>query len=154
MSTSITPDTCDAGDRTPPISESETLYRRLLPEGWYRKQADPVIPQKYFMPRSWRSEDRPGDVDGISVNRACLIDQIAASRRRDTGERVPLAQFTVSNVHRIGLTVQPDRLPQDKSHAVIPELNSIDRRDPEKERKMEEWALALRNCSQLIRPTD
>lgn len=141
-------------DGVPPISESEQLYRRLLPDAWYRNKDRPIIPQKYFMPRLWQSPERPGDTDGISVNRAFLTDQVKASRRPDKGERVPMAQFAVSDVHRIGLNVEPKPLPQDTSHAVIPELNSLDRRDTEKEKQMEEWAIALRNCSQLIRPTE
>ena len=63
-----------------------------------------------------------------------------------------MAQFAVSDVHRIGLSVQPIPLPDDKSHAVIPELNSRDRLDAEKEKQMEEWAIVLRNCARLIRP--
>lgn len=136
----------------PPVSESEQLYRRLLPAAWYRDGATTIIPQKYFMPRPWQSSERPGDADGISVNRALLKGEVEASRRPDTGERVPMAQFAVSDVHRIGLSVQPMPLPDDKSHAVIPELNSRDRLDAEKEKKMEEWAIALRNCARLIRP--
>ncbi len=135
-----------------PIADTDLLYRRLLPGGWYRNQADPIIPQRYFMPRPWQSNERPGDTDGISVNRATLINEIEASKRPDTGERVPMARFVVTDVRRIGLSVRPAPLPNDVSHAVIPELNSLDRRDAAKEKRMEEWALALRNCSVLIRP--
>ncbi len=139
-------------DGVPPVSESEQLYRRLLPAAWYRNSDHPIIPQNYFMPRPWQSPDRPGDTDGISVNRASLTDAITASRRPDTGECVPMARFAVTNVLDIGLTVGPEPLPDDLSHAVIPELNSLDRRDSAKEKEMEEWAMALRNCSTLIRP--
>ena len=104
------------------------------------------------MPRPWQSRERPGDRDGISVNRASLTDAITASRRPDTGERIPMAQFSASDVYRIKLSVQPRPLGQDRSHAVIPELNSLDRRDSAKEKEMEEWAIALRDCSTLIRP--
>ena len=140
--------TVDAG----PVSESEQLYRRLLPEAWYRNPEHPIIPQKYFMPRRCQSPERPGDTDGISVNRASLTDPITASRRPDNGVRIPMARFSASSVYRIGLSVRPCPTEQDISHAVIPELNSLDRRDPEKEKLMDEWAMALRNCSTLIRP--
>lgn len=136
----------------PPVSKSEQLYRRLLPAAWYRNNARPIIPQKHFMPRPWQSPEHPGDTDGISVNRASLTDAITASRRPDTGERMPMAQFSASDVYRINLSVRPCPLKQDSSHAVIPELNSLDRRDSAKEKEMEEWAMALRNCSTLIRP--
>ncbi len=133
------------------VPRTEMLYRRLLPAAWYRT-LPVVIPQRYFMPRPWRSDENRGDVDGISVNRASLTDAIAASRRPDTGECVPMAQFAASEVYDIGLTVRPDPLPNDRSHATIPELNSRDRRDGEEEKKMEEWAMALRNSSTLITP--
>ncbi len=133
------------------VPGTELLYRRLLPGAWYRAQSA-LIPQKYFMPRPWQSDERPGDTDGISINRASLTDAVTTSRRPDNGEYVPLAEFTASDVYRIGLHVRGAPLLLDPSHALIPELNSLDRRDTEKERKMEEWALALRNCSQLIKP--
>lgn len=139
-------------DDVPPVSDSEQLYRRLLPASWYRNSDHPIIPQRYFMPRPWQSPKYPGDTDGISVNRASLTDAITASRRPDTGERIPMAQFSASDVFRINLSVRPCPLKQDISHAVIPELNSLDRRDSAKEKKMEEWAIALRSCSTLIRP--
>ncbi len=135
-------DTVDAG----PVSGAEQLYRRLLPGGWYRDGDHPiVIPQKYFMPRA-------RDEDGISVNRASLTDAVTASRRPDSGERIPMAQFAASDVYRIGLSVLPRPTERDISHAVIPELNSLDHDDPEKKKRMDEWAMALRNCSTLIRP--
>ncbi|MGC8560812.1 MAG: hypothetical protein ACP5O1_09050 [Phycisphaerae bacterium] len=118
----------------------------MLPDAWYRNKANPIIPQKYFMPR-------PRDTDGISVNRASLTDEIKASTRPDNGERIPMAKFAVADVHRIGLTVLPKPLPNDRSHAVIPELKSEDRQDTEKEKMMEQWAMELRNCSTLIRPS-
>ncbi len=133
------------------VPGAELLYRRLLPGAWSRAPTL-VIPQRYFMPRPWQSDERLGDSDGISINCALLTDAVTASRRPDTGERVPLAEFAASDVYRIGLSVRGAPLPKDPSHAVIPELNSLDRRDTEKEQKMEEWALALRNCSRLIRP--
>ncbi len=104
------------------------------------------------MPRPWKSDEHPGDTDGISINRASLTDAVTASRRPDTGEHVPLAEFAAADVYRTGLSVRCAPLPEDPSHAVIPELNSVDRRDREKEQKMEEWALALRKCSRLIKP--
>ena len=133
------------------VPETDLLYRRLLIGAWYRAQPA-LIPQKYFMPRPWQSDEHPGDTDGISINRASLTDAVTASRRPDNGEHVPLAEFAAADVYRLGLSVRGAPLPEDPSHAVIPELNSVDRRDTEKERKMEEWALALRKCSRLIKP--
>ncbi len=135
----------------PPISDDELVYRRLLRAGWYRNQEHPKIPLKFFMPRPWVTVEKPGDVDGLSVNRASLISEFDASKRSDTGERLPMARFAVAEVYRIGLTVRPAPSLDDLSHAVIPELNSLDQRDSEKATQMEEWALALRNCSVLIK---
>jgi|GEM_PF-5834288 len=124
MATLPHPPDLSPGQEVPPISGDEYLYRRLLPGPWCRDPENTVIPQRYFMPRAWQSPQRPGDADGISVNRSLLTSLDRASRRPDTGESVPVARFAVADVHRLGLTVRPEPIAADPSHAVIPELNS------------------------------
>ena len=137
-------------DQVPPVQNDERLYRRLLIGGWYKSGRPRPIPQKFFMPRAWVSEERRGDYDGLSVNRAMLTDIETAATRPDTGQKVHLAEFGVSDVQQVGLTVVPKPLVNDRSHAVIPELNSNDRRDLKKEARMEEWAIALRDRAILV----
>jgi hypothetical protein len=137
-------------EEVPPLAANEDLYRRLLIGGWYKAGKPVPIPQKQFMPRAWKSDDKPGDHDGLSVNRALLITAEKAAVRPDTGEKVPLAGFTVADVVHVGLTVIATPTRADRSHATIPELNSLDRRDPNKEMQMETWALALRDRARLI----
>lgn len=139
----------EAEPGVPPIGVDERLYRRLL-YGWYKSGRPKPIPQRYFMPRAWVSDANHGDEDGISVNRAALTDLKTASTRPDNGERTDLAEFGVADVVSIGLTVAAKPLPCDPSHAVIPELNSVDLRDPKKAAHIAERALALRDRARLL----
>ncbi|MBV8781242.1 MAG: hypothetical protein JO353_07580 [Phycisphaerae bacterium] len=140
----------DIDSSVPPVTAGEKLYRRLLLGAWFKPGRPSPIPQRFFMPRPWVSEDRRGDYDGISVNRAALIDLETAARRPDNGEKAHVAEFAVSDAVDLGMTVQPQPLATDRSHAVIPELNSIDLRDVQKAVKIDEWAIALRNKATLI----
>jgi hypothetical protein len=103
------------------------------------------------MPRQWRSPDQPGDPDGLSVDRAILVTSLeSAATRTDNQKKLHLAEFAVADLHELGLTVTPRPLPSNAAHAVIPELNSLDRRDPIKEKQMDEWAIALRNKAHIV----
>lgn len=136
---------------TPPITEDERLYRRILPGGWYKNGLIKPIPQRYFMPREWRSPDRPGDPDGLSVDRALLVQSLEhAATRPDNNKKAHLAEFGVTDVYLLALSVIPKPLQDNVAHAVIPELNSIDRRDPVKAMQMEEWAIALRDKARIV----
>lgn len=134
----------------PPVDNEERLYRRLLPSSWYKRGRESPIPQVMFMPRKWVSDERPGDPDGISVNRALLTDVETAATRPDNQKKIPVAEFGVADVTGLGLSVEPKPLNVDRSHAVIPELNSLDRRDMVKEAQMDEWAHALRENAIIV----
>lgn len=149
MSLISTSETQHEHEDVPPIDAGERLYRRLL-LGWYKHGKPDPIPQKAFMPRPWVSEDRPGDYDGLSVNRACLTNIETAATRPDNGQKVNLVEFGVADLHEFGLSIVPKPLKADKSHAVIPELNSLDHREPAKLAIMEERAFALRKRAVLV----
>jgi hypothetical protein len=132
-----------------PIEDNERLYRRVLP-GWYQPGKTKKIPQRAFMPRPWKSEEDQGDKDGLSVNRASMVEIDRAATMPHNGKKAHLAEFGVEDVKGLNLTVEPKPLRDDPSHAVIPELNSLDRRAPAHEASMEEWAMALRDCATLV----
>ncbi|MBI1374286.1 MAG: hypothetical protein GC159_16340 [Phycisphaera sp.] len=134
----------------PPVGDDERLYRRV-PSEWYnpRKGTKP-IPQRAFMPRPWVSEDKPGDMTGLSVSRADLTTVDHAATMPHNGKKAHLAEFGVSDVVELQLTVKTDPLADDLGHSLIPELNSLDRRDPDKEARMEEWAIALRDSATIV----
>jgi hypothetical protein len=133
----------------PPIGIGETLYHRV-PPAWYQPGKTKRIPQRAFMPRPWQSEDKPGDVDGLSVNRASFISVEDAAVQPHNKKKAHLVQFNVADVYKLRLTVAPKPTSTDPSHAVIPELNSLDMRDPAKKAKMDEWAITLRDGATLI----
>lgn len=136
-------------DHAKPVGDDERLYRRILP-GWYQPGKTKKIPQKAFMPRVWKSEERRGDFDGISIDRAALTTIDAASTMPNSGKKAHLCEFGAKDVRRLNLTVQPKPLPSNPAHSVIPELNSLDHRDAAKERIMEEQAIALRDIAILV----
>ena len=123
---------------------------RILPSIWYKPGKPITIPQKAFMPRPWVSAEKRGDHDGISVDRAALTTISAAATRPDNGNKAHLCEFGVKDVRRLRLTVEPKQLLNSPAHSVIPELNSIDRRNQVKELWMEEQAIALRDCTNLF----
>jgi len=102
-----------------------------------------------FMPRPWHSPDRPGDATGLSVNRAALTTIDRAATMTHSGEKAHVAELAVREVKSLGLSVAPDPLPDDRSHALIPELNSLDARVPDQLKRIEEWAIALRDTAKL-----
>jgi hypothetical protein len=132
------------------VGEQERLYRRI-PQAWYQPGKTKKIPQKAFMPRPWVSEDKPGDFDGLSVDRAALTNIDTAATMPQSGKKVHLCEFGMKDVLRLKLTVKSKPwLPNNPAHSVIPELNSLDLRDPAKEVIMQEQAIALRDSAVLV----
>ncbi|HVV73323.1 MAG TPA: hypothetical protein VHI52_17760 [Verrucomicrobiae bacterium] len=131
------------------VGVEESLYRRL-PVAWYRPGTDRKIPQRLFMPRVWESDEKPGDCDGVSVDRKGLTTVEAAAVVPHSGKRAHVCELGVGHVVARGLKVgaKPERT--NPAHAVIPELNSVDRRDPVKERVMNEHAIFLRDRAVLV----
>lgn len=140
----------DAGNS--PVDSSESVYRRCVP-GWFSPNAkQPAI--RDFMPRHWESDERPGDSDGLSVTRPAVskASPEEASLCPMTGKRFHVAEVSVAFIqsHPMGLTVVPDGKPHDAGHAIIPQLNSVDRREPDKETWMEERAKKLRENAKMV----
>jgi hypothetical protein len=142
------PADADTVPDVPDISPDEALYRRCLP-GWYSPKAKrPSISD--FMPRSWVSEDRPGDVDGLSVTRPRLTPVEDAATCPRTGKNFHVAEITVELVTALDLSVEPRPLPHDRGHSIIPELNSLDQRDPVREMWMKERAMQLQDNARMV----
>ena len=85
-----------------------------------------------FLPREPNPPHDPGDADGLSVNRAHLTTVAAVSRHPTTSEEQNVARLLVKQIRKAGLTVVADpihnhpKLPDDPSHALIPEINNRD----------------------------
>jgi len=132
-----------------PIDANGRLYRRILP-GWYFPGKTKKIPQKAFMPRPWESEEKPGDKDGISVDRVELTTMELASIMPHSGKKAHVCEFGVCDILRRGLTVVAKPIDGNPAHAVIPEMNSLDCRNIEKEKAILEHAIALRDCAVMV----
>ncbi len=79
-----------------------------------------------FLPRRWQSTEEPGDATGLSVDREWFTTIDATSRHPDTGEPQNVARTSVRQIKMVGLTAFPDEAPDNPSHTLIPELNSLD----------------------------
>lgn len=141
------PVTVAAGD-VPAMSPDESIYRRCL-RGWFSlKKGMPSI--RDFMPRAWESEKRKGDVDGLSVDRAHLTGIEQAATCPWTGKKHHVAKLTLEFVESLELSVKAMPISGNRGHALIPELNSIDRRDPEREVWIKERAKRLQDSAQMV----
>lgn len=132
-------------DQDEHLGKRPLLYRRLQNEWWEKAKKKGTlhpIPLSFFMPRQ-------ADADGLSVSRAYISTIEIASTSARTGKRMCLAEFPTSVVTGRGLTVEPKETDHDPGHAIIPELNYVDRADPELEAVMEEHAEAIRMAARL-----
>ncbi len=135
-------------DDVPEISLDEPLYRRCVP-GWFRKR-DNKPSVRDFMPRPWKSEERPGDVDGLSVTRPLLTTLVQAATCPITGRKYHVARIMVEFVLSLDLSVESRPVPHDRGHSIIPELNSLDRRYEDGEVWMQERAKQLRDNAEIV----
>ena len=112
---------------------------RRVPPAYY---PDPEQPRK---PQWLAFKPTKDDTDGLSVGRRRLITSLEDfSYTPDGSRRRNVAQFTVAHVHQLGLTVEPRPLPDDRSHALIPELNVRDyQAGGSAKRAIKAWALQL-----------
>lgn len=110
----------------PAITDGETLLRRVPLSFYPDKQVLDKPSFDAFLPRRWQSSEDPGDATGLSVDREWFTTVDAASRHPDTGEAQNVARTSVEKIASVGLSAIPDELPGNRSHTLIPELNSLD----------------------------
>lgn len=135
-------------DSAPDISPDETVYRRCV-TGWFKeKTRQPSIMD--FMPRPWKSDERPGDSDGLSVARSILTSPAAVSMCPISGKPYHVAELEVRFIQGLDLTVEKKPLPHDRAHAIIAQLNSLDRKDVDREAWMKERAKKLRDKAIMV----
>jgi len=122
----------------PSIDPKEELLRRVPPTFY----PDPEQPRK---PQWHAFRPNQHDTDGVSVGRRQLVASLEAfSYTPDGSKRRNVAQFRAAHVQELGLTVEPRPLPDDRSHAVIPEMNIRDYESGgERKLAIKEWALKL-----------
>jgi len=142
------PSANESTDSIPDTSPEETIYRRCARVSSSGKKRPPAI--SHFMPRAWVSEDRPGDTDGLSVTRSKFTTPQAASICPIHGTQYHVVELKVRFVQGLDLSVEKKPLPHDRGHAVIPELNSLDRRDTDKEIWMKEKAKQLHAHARMV----
>lgn len=148
MAEGVPADTETVTDDVPEISPDEALYRRCVP-GWFR-QRDNRPSVNDFMPRAWVSEERPGDIDGLSVTRRLLTTLEQAATCPITGRKFHVAQIMVEFVESLDLSVESRPVAHDRGHSIIPELNSLDRRYQDGEVWMQERAKQLRDNAEIV----
>lgn len=132
-----------------PVGSNESIYRRIL-KAWYHPGKTKRIPQRAFVPRPWVSEEKQGDSDGLSVNRACLVEAEEASKRPDNGDPQHLASFEASVAFDLGLSITPKESPIQQGESVIPEMNSIAMLDEAQAKQIDDWAVALRDAAVMV----
>lgn len=85
-----------------------------------------------FLPRTASSPDDPGDIDGLSVNRESFTTIASVAQHPTKPEEQNVARLHVGQLREAKLSVVSDPvrdhpiLPDDPSHALIPEINSRD----------------------------
>jgi len=122
-----------------PIQPEEIVLRRV-PEAQMNGGPPFNLSANAFDPHPTR------DTDGLSVyRRAFHTPQEAADFRTKSKSRAWVAELPVSAITALGLTIEPKPLdatadlPAQPGHAVIPALNSADRKAP----KVDEWKQQL-----------
>lgn len=105
-------------DELQPVDVSEVVYRRIH-RNHYQTGLPVPIQRVAFCPN-------PNDATGLSVFRAAFVQpadtlaNIEATKRND----YYVARIAVQDLHRLGLTVEPDPDPSGPpGHAIIPELS-------------------------------
>lgn len=96
------------------VAEHEYVYRRIPWVHYSNPEKTPIPAIAAFLPT-------PSDADGLSVHRASLISIGDAASGR--GKRYHVARVHVRALNGMGLDVIEDRLENDPSHALIPQLN-------------------------------
>src|SRR5262245_24501576 len=104
-----------------PVSDDESVLRLIHPVYYNADLALQVQPEAF----------RPRDIGetGLSVLRpACLNSPAYALLVVTEGKRhlYSIARIAVADLHRLHLTVRPDRIEPVPGHAIIPELNTGD----------------------------
>lgn len=126
----------------PPIGVDETLLRRVPPV-WLNDDVPPRPKIDAFLPRRWKSDGDKGDHNGLSVNREWLTVIERVAKHPDTGEEQNVLRVSVSQIRAQQLSAVAAPIDGDPSHALIPELNSIDYKDDSKKKWMKTVARAL-----------
>lgn len=108
------------------ISDRETLLRRVPPSYYPNKEVPNKPAIDAFLPRRWVSSQDPGDSTGLSVDREWFTTIDSASRHPDTGKPQNVARTSVEQIGTVGLSAIANERPSNRSHTLIPELNSLD----------------------------
>lgn len=140
------------------------MLRRVPPSFYPDKQVPDKPSFDAFLPRRWRSPEEPGDATGLSVDREWFTTIDAASRHPDTNEPQNVTRTSVEQIATVGLSAVADSLPNNPSHTLIPELNSLDyKNNKDKQRWIKTTArkVALELCemayicpASVMRPPD
>jgi hypothetical protein len=110
-------------DGTELILDDEILYRRVP------AQADYYNPAVDSRPTPLAFRPRENDTKGLSVSRAKYrtMEQVARNPR---GKRYYVAVLQAGKLRAGGIAVEPDPLPNDPGHALLPSLTYQNRKTP------------------------
>lgn len=116
-------------DGTEPIADDELLYRRIpASQGWYDPTQQNPLSSEAFRPNKER------DAAGISLWRSTYTSTSEAAAGQP-GKTYYVAVLRMGDLRARGVEVVPDVDPNDPArspgHAVIPTLNSANRRSVE-----------------------
>jgi hypothetical protein len=126
------------------------IYRRFPSDWWHSSKTKRPLPQRVFRPRPWQDEEKPGDTDGLSISRAWISSVETASTCPFTSRQLGLASVATATLEHLELTIKPQPTEHDGGHALVPELNSIQGKEPNYQLWIEEKAIALRNAATVV----
>jgi len=103
---------------TEPIDKAEQVYRRVAERtNYYKRDRNPPLSDSAFKPLTF-------DTDGISFTRANYVSgPSAAAELGYVGKNYYIIELNAGDLMELGITFKPDPGPDEKGHAVIPELN-------------------------------
>ena len=130
-------------NKLPAISSGETFLRRVS-VSFYPDGQHPDKPKfDAFLPRRWRSDEDKGDHDGLSVSREWFTTIEKAAWNEGRKETHNVARVGHKAILSLDLTAIQDEQDHDLSHALIPQLNSVDYKDKAKKKAIKSKAREL-----------
>lgn len=128
-----------------PVADDEIIYRRI-PEskGWYDAKINEVSADAF-------GPNREYDVEGISVSRAKLttLENAATPPTPRPGKSFFVAFLNAGELRNCGIQIEPDPLPNDPSHAILPQLTTGNRKSTE---TLERQAVLATLCRRVEGP--